>query len=47
MEFKCALGNDLVQAFKFTHFMKKQTNYVVKIERMDQPGVSDFKAEVA
>ena len=35
MEFKCSLGNDLVQSFKFVHYMKKPTNYAVKIERMD------------
>ncbi len=35
MAFHCALGGDLVQAFKFTHFLKKQTNYTVKIERLD------------
>jgi hydrocephalus-inducing protein len=48
MAFKCALGADLVQAFKFTHYLKKPSNYSVKIERLDTPGVaSDFKAEVA
>jgi hydrocephalus-inducing protein len=48
MAFKCALGADLVQAFKFTHFLKKPTNYAIKIERLDTPGIpSDFKAEVA
>mmetsp|Transcript_22444 Transcript_22444/g.16939 ORF Transcript_22444/g.16939 Transcript_22444/m.16939 type:complete len:201 (+) Transcript_22444:37-639(+) len=46
MDFKCSLGSDLMQSFKFIHYMKKQTNYVVKIERLDQPGTSDFKAEV-
>jgi len=47
MAFKCALGGDLVQAFKFTHYLKKATNYAVKIERLDSAGASDFKAEVA
>jgi len=48
LAFKCALGGDLVQAFKFTHYQKKPTNYSVKVERIDQPGApSDFKAEVA
>lgn len=48
MAFKCALGADLVQAFKFTHYLKKLTAYAIKIERLDSPGVpSDFKAEVA
>lgn len=48
MAFKCALGADLVQVYKFTHYLKKPTNYVVKVERIDTPGApSDFKAEVA
>ena len=48
MAFRCALGADLVQAFKFTHYLKKATTYVVKVEKLDQPGgLSDFKAEVA
>lgn len=48
MAFKCALGNEMMQTFKFTHFLKKPTNYTVKIERIDAPGSqSDFKAEVA
>lgn len=48
MAFKCALGGDLVQVFKFTHYLKKPTNYTVKVERIDNPGApSDFKAEVA
>jgi len=48
MAFKCALGGDLVQVFKFTHYLKKPTNYAVKVERIDMPGApSDFKAEVA
>lgn len=36
-----------MQAFKFTHFMKKATTYTVKVERTDGPGTCDFKAEVA
>ena len=35
LAFRCALGNDLVQAFKFTHFLKKPTAYAIKIERLD------------
>mmetsp|Transcript_39618 Transcript_39618/g.60633 ORF Transcript_39618/g.60633 Transcript_39618/m.60633 type:complete len:219 (-) Transcript_39618:134-790(-) len=46
MAFKCALGADLVQIFKFTHFLKKATNYTAKVERIDMPGAPcDFKAE--
>lgn len=47
LAFKCALGQDQMQAFKFTHYMKKATSYAVKVERLDGPGVSDFKTEVA
>lgn len=48
MAFKCALGADVVQVFKFTHYLKKPTNYSVKVERIDMPGAPcDFKAEVA
>jgi hypothetical protein len=36
-----------VQAYKFTHFLKKPTAYTVKVERLDQPGqICDFKSEV-
>jgi hydrocephalus-inducing protein len=37
MAFKCALGADVVQVFKFTHFLKKPTTYTVKVERIDNP----------
>lgn len=36
-----------MQPFKFQHFLKKATNYVVKVERVDGTGLCDFKAEVA
>lgn len=36
-----------MQAFKFIHFMKKATQYAVKVERVEGNGVCDFKAEVA
>ena len=35
-----------MQAFKFTHFLKKATTYAVKVERIEGTGVCDFKAEV-
>jgi len=35
-----------MQAFKFFHFLKKATNYAVKVERIDGPGACDFKTEV-
>jgi hypothetical protein len=38
MAFKTALGSDVMQVFKFTHYLKKPTNYVVKVERIDVPG---------
>ena len=37
MTFKTPLGTDLVQKFKFTHFLKKQTVYTVKVERVGAP----------
>ena len=47
MAFKCALGSDHVQAFKFNHYLKKATNYAIKIERLDQTNIpSDFKTAV-
>lgn len=47
LAFRCALGGDLVQAFKFTHFLKKATAYTIKIERLDVPGgICDFKSEI-
>jgi hypothetical protein len=37
-----------MQAFKFTHYLKKQTVYTIKIEKLDAPGaITDFKTEVA
>jgi len=36
-----------MQAFKFVHYMKKATNYAVKVERAEGAGVCDFKAEAA
>ena len=45
LAFKCSLGQDQMQTFKFTHFMKKAVTYQIKIERADGPGVCDFKIE--
>jgi hypothetical protein len=48
LAFKCGLGQDLVQAFKFTHYLRKPTNYAVKIEKLDQTGgPSEFKLDAA
>lgn len=46
LAFKCSLGQDQMQAFKFVHYMKKATNYAIKVERAEGNGVCDFKAEV-
>lgn len=36
--FKCPLGSDNVQVYKFTHFLKgKPTQYAVKIEKLEGP----------
>lgn len=45
LAFKCALGQDQIQPFKFTHYMKKAVVYQIKVERADGPGVCDFKIE--
>jgi hypothetical protein len=46
LAFKCALGGDVVQPFKFTHFQKKPTVYAIKVERLNPAsGPSDFKIE--
>lgn len=46
LAFKCSLGQDQMQVFKFTHFMKKAVTYQVKVDRADgQAGVCDFKLE--
>jgi len=37
MAFKTPLGTDLVQKFKFTHYLKKPTPYTVRIEKLGQP----------
>ena len=48
LAFKCGLGQDLVQAFKFTHYLKKPTAYAMKIEKLDQAGgPSEFKLDAA
>ena len=45
LAFKCSLGQDQMQVFKFTHFMKKAVTYQVKVERADGNGVCDFKID--
>lgn len=47
LAFKCALGGEMQQFFKFTHYLKKETKYAVKVERVDGSGQQcDFKCEV-
>jgi len=36
MTFKTPLGTDLVQKFKFTHYLKKQIPYTIRVERIGQ-----------
>lgn len=41
MSFKANLGSDIVQTYKFTSYMKKPTNYTVKMEMLGaQPVVT-------
>jgi hypothetical protein len=47
LAFKCSLGQDQMQVFKFTHFMKKAVTYQVKVDRADGQGICDFKLEGA
>ena len=39
------LGTDRTQAFKFTHYFRKATNYQCKIERLDKKVVADPKGK--
>ena len=41
--FKCPLGMDNIQVFKFTHFLKKPSVYQVKLEKME--GLLNFKID--
>ena len=36
MTFKTPLGTDLVQKFKFTHYLKKPCPYAIRVERLGQ-----------
>ena len=47
MTFKTPLGTDLVQKFKFTHYLKKQTSYTVKIERSGHSQATGAKDKAA
>ena len=41
MHFKTPLGNELVQAFRFQHFLKKQCQYQIKVESLSG-GLQEF-----
>lgn len=46
LAFKCSLGQDQMQTFKFVHYMRKAVTYSIKIERADGlPGLCDFKID--
>jgi len=50
MHFKASLGAELIQAFRFTHFVKANTTYTVKIEKISETGAqggaaTDFRSE--
>lgn len=42
LNFSTSLGTELVQAFRFTHFLKKQVQFAIKIERLIGSGPPDF-----
>ena len=42
LNFSTSLGTELVQAFRFTHFLKKQVQYAIKIEKLIGSGQPDF-----
>eukprot|EP00826_Nyctotherus_ovalis_P043009 TRINITY_DN4497_c0_g1_i5.p1 TRINITY_DN4497_c0_g1~~TRINITY_DN4497_c0_g1_i5.p1 ORF type:complete len:195 (-),score=47.96 TRINITY_DN4497_c0_g1_i5:112-696(-) len=49
MHFKVSLGSELVQTFRFIHYVKAPTTYTVKLQRLsdsskDSP-LTEFKAE--
>ena len=45
LNFSTSLGTELVQAFRFTNFLKKQVQYSVKIERLTGSGPPDFMTD--
>lgn len=46
LHFKCALGADLMQQFKFKHYLKKATTYSVKCEDMVGKVTTCFRVDV-
>lgn len=48
MHFKANLGSEHIQTFRFINYLKKSTNYTIKLSKVDESGVpTDFKSEVA
>ena len=47
LHFNCTLGSELMQQFKFKHYLKKATNYAVKSEDMEGHPSTCFKVEQA
>lgn len=45
LHFKCTLGAELMQQFKFKHYLKKATTYAVKCEDMSGHPSTCFKVE--
>lgn len=45
LHFKTAIGTELVQAFRFQHFLKKQVTYQIKIEKLGASGPPDFQVD--
>lgn len=45
LHFKCTLGAELMQSFKFKHYLKKATTYAVKCEDMSGHPSTCFKVE--
>jgi hydrocephalus-inducing protein len=45
LHFKCALGADLMQQFKFKHYLNKPTTYAIKCEDMVGHATTCFKVE--
>lgn len=47
LHFKCTLGSELMQQFKFKHYLKKATTYSLKAEDMEGHPSTCFKIEQA
>ena len=45
LHFKTALGTELVQVFRFYHYLKKQTVYTLKLEKVGGGASTDFRSE--